>query len=186
MSVATIKECICIFEKPKAENHKVPFSCASSNFVFVVAKAGGGEDTSQMPKLTLQATTSSRGFTSTHNSSFPKEKTKQKSLKNNKNLKTAGKVAKTPKGKIKLGANKNKSNDKADKQNVENDEKPPLPEVTVVRSFNTAETEMSPSVHSPKKYVLFVGNLPYSVTKEQIEDHFRKTGECILCLVSLF
>ncbi|XP_014785255.1 uncharacterized protein LOC106879991 [Octopus bimaculoides] len=27
-----------------------------------------------------------------------------------------------------------------------------------------------------KAYVVFVGNLPYSVTKEQLEEHFRKTG----------
>nr|XP_022315227.1 uncharacterized RNA-binding protein C365.04c-like isoform X2 [Crassostrea virginica] len=34
----------------------------------------------------------------------------------------------------------------------------------------------SPSKLLPQKYVLFVGNLPYSVTKEQLEEHFRKTG----------
>lgn len=27
-----------------------------------------------------------------------------------------------------------------------------------------------------KAYVVFVGNLPYNVTKEQLEEHFRKTG----------
>lgn len=36
----------------------------------------------------------------------------------------------------------------------------------------------SPSKLLPQKYVLFVGNLPYSVTKEQLEEHFRKTGGC--------
>lgn len=39
-------------------------------------------------------------------------------------------------------------------------------------------TTPSPSKLLPQKYVLFVGNLPYSVTKEQLEEHFRKTGEC--------
>ena len=34
----------------------------------------------------------------------------------------------------------------------------------------------SPSKHLPKNYVLFVGNLPYDVTKEKLEEHFRKTG----------
>lgn len=37
-------------------------------------------------------------------------------------------------------------------------------------------TTPSPSKLLPQKYVLFVGNLPYSVTKEQLEEHFRKTG----------
>ncbi|KAK3795745.1 hypothetical protein RRG08_008369, partial [Elysia crispata] len=27
-----------------------------------------------------------------------------------------------------------------------------------------------------KKYVLFIGNLPYDITREQLEEHFRKTG----------
>lgn len=35
----------------------------------------------------------------------------------------------------------------------------------------------SPSKLLPQKYVLFVGNLPYTITKEQLEEHFRKTGE---------
>lgn len=39
-------------------------------------------------------------------------------------------------------------------------------------------TTPSPSKLLPQKYVLFVGNLPYSVTKEQLEEHFRKTGGC--------
>lgn len=34
----------------------------------------------------------------------------------------------------------------------------------------------SPSKLMPQKYVLFVGNLPYTITKEQLEEHFRKTG----------
>lgn len=29
---------------------------------------------------------------------------------------------------------------------------------------------------SKNKYVLFIGNLPYDITREQLEDHFRKTG----------
>ena len=28
-----------------------------------------------------------------------------------------------------------------------------------------------------KAYVVFVGNLPFEVTKEQLEEHFRKTGK---------
>ena len=38
------------------------------------------------------------------------------------------------------------------------------------------DTADSPSKHLPKNYVLFVGNLPYDVTKEKLEEHFRKTG----------
>ncbi|XP_059149889.1 uncharacterized protein LOC131936826 [Physella acuta] len=32
------------------------------------------------------------------------------------------------------------------------------------------------SKDSKDKYVLFIGNLPYDVTREQLEEHFRKTG----------
>lgn len=31
--------------------------------------------------------------------------------------------------------------------------------------------------HMSKRYVLFIGNLPYDITKEQLEEHFRKTSE---------
>ncbi|RUS74648.1 hypothetical protein EGW08_017581 [Elysia chlorotica] len=31
-------------------------------------------------------------------------------------------------------------------------------------------------VKDPKKYVLFIGNLPFDITREQLEEHFRKTG----------
>ncbi|XP_069121465.1 uncharacterized protein [Argopecten irradians] len=36
--------------------------------------------------------------------------------------------------------------------------------------------EQTSSKHMPKAYVLFVGNLPYNISKEQLEEHFRKTG----------
>ncbi|WAR06083.1 YGR4-like protein [Mya arenaria] len=36
--------------------------------------------------------------------------------------------------------------------------------------------ESSTSVHVPKKLVLVVGNLPEDVTKEQIMEHFKRTG----------
>lgn len=32
------------------------------------------------------------------------------------------------------------------------------------------------SKDSKNKYVLFIGNLPYDITREQLEEHFRKTG----------
>lgn len=35
---------------------------------------------------------------------------------------------------------------------------------------------------SKNKYVLFIGNLPYDITREQLEEHFRKTGLCGLVL----
>lgn len=36
--------------------------------------------------------------------------------------------------------------------------------------------EMPPSVHASRSYVLFIGNLPFNITKEELEEHFRKTG----------
>ncbi|KAL4229271.1 hypothetical protein ACF0H5_012311 [Mactra antiquata] len=36
--------------------------------------------------------------------------------------------------------------------------------------------ECSSSVHVPKKLDLFVGNLPEDITKEQVMNHFRRTG----------
>ncbi|CAE1311379.1 NOP6 [Acanthosepion pharaonis] len=50
---------------------------------------------------------------------------------------------------------------------------------------NNSRNNSCVSVNSPtskhnkpvkKAYVVFVGNLPYAVTKEQLEEHFRKTG----------
>ncbi|XP_005112957.1 uncharacterized RNA-binding protein C365.04c [Aplysia californica] len=38
------------------------------------------------------------------------------------------------------------------------------------------DTSANEANKDSKKYVLFVGNLPYDVTKEQLEEHFRKTG----------
>ena len=139
------------------------------------------EGTSHQSQETAEsATVSSRGFTSTHNSSFTSTKHKQNLSKHNiSGFKNTFKGAKNQKHKSKPSGKKIKSphkNDKIKQKNETTPEKTPLPEVTVVRSFNTAETEMEPSVHSPKKYVLFVGNLPYSVTKEQVEEHFKKTG----------
>lgn len=142
------------------------------------ARATEKED-KQSSESAMLATTSSRGFTSAHNSTITSNSSKQKQLKTNTaNLQNSVQGAKSHKKKIKAGANKNKSNDKIEKpkEKAQSVEKSSPPESHGVRSFNTAETEMTPSVHSPKKYVLFVGNLPYSVTKEQVEDHFRKTG----------
>lgn len=141
------------------------------------ARATEKED-KQTPEPAMLAT-SSRGFTSTHNSSITSNSSKQKQLKNDTaDVRNSVQGAKSHKKKSKVGANKNKSNDMIEKpkEKAQSVEKSSPPEPHGFRSFNTAETEMTPSVHSPKKYVLFVGNLPYSVTKEQVEDHFRKTG----------
>ncbi|KAI8772410.1 NOP6 [Biomphalaria glabrata] len=48
-------------------------------------------------------------------------------------------------------------------------------------SLNLINGEVDTSkAHSSKdsknKYVLFIGNLPYDITREQLEEHFRKTG----------
>lgn len=37
--------------------------------------------------------------------------------------------------------------------------------------------ENSTSIHVPKKLMLFVGNLPEDITKEQIMEHFKRTGK---------
>lgn len=37
--------------------------------------------------------------------------------------------------------------------------------------------ENSTSVHVPKKLMLFVGNLPEDITKEQLMEHFKRTGK---------
>lgn len=141
------------------------------------ARTAENEKTSQGPESSDSPTVSSHGLTSTHSASSTSSKSQQKHVKNNTaGLKNLKKGAKAQKSKTKLSPNKNKSHENKVKQKEEVAEKAPLPEVTVVRSFNTAETEMTPSVHSPKKYVLFVSNLPYSVTKEQVEEHFKKTG----------
>ncbi|VDI41916.1 Hypothetical predicted protein [Mytilus galloprovincialis] len=48
-------------------------------------------------------------------------------------------------------------------------------------SNNTSDTK--PKLET--NYVLFIGNLPYNVTKENLEEHFRKTGKIRIHLISL-
>ncbi|XP_041371847.1 uncharacterized RNA-binding protein C365.04c-like [Gigantopelta aegis] len=49
--------------------------------------------------------------------------------------------------------------------------------VTMVTGVSAVDSiKTSPSAHIPKTYVLFIGNLPYDVTRDQLEGHFRKTG----------
>ena len=54
----------------------------------------------------------------------------------------------------------------------------PKPEmVTVVTDVRASNCLTAcPSEHIPKTYVLLIGNLPYDVTRDQLEEHFRKTG----------
>ncbi|GFO00485.1 RNA-binding protein 34 [Plakobranchus ocellatus] len=60
---------------------------------------------------------------------------------------------------------------------------PPQPEV--FDSYKFSLELINGEVNVPKetsgkdsknKYVLFIGNLPYDITREQLEEHFRKTG----------
>ena len=44
------------------------------------------------------------------------------------------------------------------------------------------QIDASEDKNTKEKYVLFVGNLPYDVSREQLEDHFRKAGEFLLLL----
>lgn len=49
-------------------------------------------------------------------------------------------------------------------------------------SLNLINGEVDVSKHSSSKdsknkYVLFIGNLPYDINREQLEEHFRKTGK---------
>lgn len=53
---------------------------------------------------------------------------------------------------------------------------PPLvPEISEV-SINARAVQTGATNHIPKSYVLFIGNLPLNITKEQLMEHFRKTG----------
>ena len=61
---------------------------------------------------------------------------------------------------------------------------PPQPEVFDSYKFSLELINGEVSVpkettgkDSKNKYVLFIGNLPYDITREQLEEHFRKTGE---------
>ena len=173
-------------------NKLLVFSCKVPNLFCSIANALKEENADSGETAKQTATVSSRGFTSTNNTSFTSTKLKQNLSKHNisggKNSAMKGaknqKPKSRPSGKMfKESPHKNdKMKQKTDKIKQKNEKTPEkegeslLPEVTVVRSFNTAEAEMEPSTHSPKKYVLFVGNLPYSVTKEQVEEHFKKTG----------
>ncbi|KAK3607787.1 hypothetical protein CHS0354_031286 [Potamilus streckersoni] len=54
--------------------------------------------------------------------------------------------------------------------------KKPVKNGTLADKETEKDGKSEPNEFLPKRYVLFVGNLPYDVTKEQLEEHFRKTG----------
>jgi hypothetical protein len=68
-------------------------------------------------------------------------------------------------------------NHKLKKRPKVNDEKNNKTKSAKTKPASEESPAPSPSKLLPQKYVLFVGNLPYAVTKEQLEEHFRKTGE---------
>lgn len=69
------------------------------------------------------------------------------------------------------GKPKTKNNSK-NSVKVKNDKDDKKDESDSKKSENTQQENKT----SETKYVLFIGNLPYSVTKENLEEHFRKTG----------
>ncbi|OWF39068.1 uncharacterized RNA-binding protein C365.04c-like [Mizuhopecten yessoensis] len=66
-------------------------------------------------------------------------------------------------------SNAENSKKKNNKVKVKEEVKEGLPNVHIAG-------EQTSSKHMAKAYVLFVGNLPFNISKEQLEEHFRKTG----------
>ena len=60
------------------------------------------------------------------------------------------------------------------KTNVRTNNK--VPGESTKKKDNSVTDNNSDQPKIETKYVLFIGNLPYSVTKENLEEHFRKTG----------
>lgn len=169
----------------RLERRKKWWSVKKNNTRLTRANAPKEEKVSQGQETGASTTVSSRGFTSTNNTSFTSTKPRQNLSKHdisggknsfNKGAKNQKHKSRPSGKKIMESPHKNDKMKQKNEKTPEKEGEPPLPEVTLVRSFNTAETEMEPSMHSPKKYVLFVGNLPYTVTREQVEEHFKKTG----------
>ena len=96
---------------------------------------------------TTRATTEHRNHAKSTSENRNHDKTKDKNQSKVKN------GSKNDKVKIDTSKKKNETNSKSKSENSLEEKK-------------TLET----------KYVLFIGNLPYSVTKENLEEHFRKTG----------
>lgn len=94
--------------------------------------------------------------------------------------KTVGKNADvTSSKKIKLSRSKDKETSKdMDKDISKNDTDNKNPKNKSTFRFVDAveKLENSTSIHVPKKLVLFVGNLHEKVTREQIEEHFKRAG----------
>ena len=104
---------------------------------------------------TTRATTEHRNHAKSTSENRNHDKTKDKNQSKVKN------GSKNDKVKIDTSKKKNETNSKSKSENSLEEKK-------------TLET----------KYVLFIGNLPYSVTKENLEEHFRKTGINIPLYVS--
>lgn len=116
--------------------------------VLTIKNKGGFRTSELTQKLVVQKTTESRR---------EQFKSNNRNSKINNNKTTANKV-------------NNKS------ANItKNDNKKKTKTVTETNPI-VSNVNASPSKLVPQKYILFVGNLPSDVTKEQLEEHFRKTG----------
>ncbi|KAL8604272.1 hypothetical protein ACOMHN_023642 [Nucella lapillus] len=63
------------------------------------------------------------------------------------------------------------------KPKVEKVEEGVKPEMISEISMNAYGVDLNSAVnHVPQRYILFVGNLPYTIDKGQLMSHFRKTG----------
>ena len=128
---------------------------------------------------------SSRGFRTTVITKMAAAASKPK-----KSLVSAKKHSQQVKQKVKtakLNPRPPGKQDKVDKKKPQSMPKPPGPKPTGKLEFvkpemseismNARGVEPSCGVnHMPQRYILFIGNLPYTVDKGQLMVHFRKTG----------
>jgi len=88
----------------------------------------------------------------------------------NNTTKTSGDIKTETKSKYGGNSVKNVSSDDS------NGDAPPTKKSRMQYVDAVERLETSTSVHVPKKLVLAVGNLPEDITKEQIIEHFKRTG----------
>lgn len=138
------------------------------------------------PQVVLQKVDSSRGFRSSVLAVPAPESTKKLTVPASK----AGgqQVKQRPRPKVQpkqdlVPKHDKKKSKAAVKQEPKTDEAEPLKMDISEISINARGVDNSgASSHIPKSYVLFIGNLPYDVTQEQLMEHFRKTGKKLLSL----
>ena len=148
-------------------------------------------ETKLQQTVTVAKIDSSRGFkssiTSRMSSAAIPSSNAKKSFGNTKNISSnfsKQKLAQRTKTAFNKPVTTQNGTDKKKLKNqtvVEQDVKPIFikPEMAEI-SMNARGVELSNmGNHMHQSYTLFVGNLPYSINKFQLENHFRKTGNCL-------